>query len=526
MKKGFFFSIVSLVLLIYIFSSLTYKAESIRQQSLNYKESIRLSSYELLYSQLSENNIKDYLEVVGRYALLKMADHTSSNPIIPGGGDGLDNVRTVFTSLFFEGDSPPQLFEGKRNIIYTADEKSSKTFVGLRDKFNSSLRENGLILKKFDATITNLNMQSPYEVLVEGTIDIEVLDAYGKSSYSYSKPFSFTIDIEGYPDPLVNRYLKSSSLDSYERYIFKPKDNPNGNLPKDYPRSIYKGTYEFPDAEKKASGILGGRGWFYGKVVEYNEINSVPQSKKKFYILAGKKDVIESQTDFGAYIYTDGGFTTTDEIDNFLNSITHDKPFLLYPDFKKSTFYNYKQAVDPEGNVAILFINEKEGLNGGSYGGKSIIYKIEYLRDAVICSYYFNPSSLSTDTIINPFTSEEGSPSFLQRMLSDGYKRADPQNGLFSFLVGREFGGDLSSSQSLNSKLDFEFVGQYFGDSVGKRNSIRGLPACKSKDMCSINDVSITYVPEIIISDQNLNTMWSSSSSMQRISCNWGASCE
>ena len=502
MKKGFFFSVVSLILLIYLFSSISYKIDYVQKQSKTYEEALKLSSYEFIFAQLSKNNMQKYIEVSLRYAILKLAEHSASYPIKPAGSDSLDNVRSAVSDLFQQGYAQPSYFSSKYNspaagIQYTPEEIEKATVEGLRAQLEKSLKRNGLALESLDITLDGLEMSDSFTIKATGKIEMNISDAFGTSKKEINGyNYEVFIPIESFPDPLVSRYLENSGFERVGRYIYKDLD----------------GDISLP---KRVGEGYDGQGWFYGKIVEVANADSIDRTKRHLYILAGKESQIQSYSssdNFGAYLFND------------VVTSSYSKPFILIPGFNLHSWRG-DSVEAPEGEKTMLFISESETAPSTIIE----IYGMEEFRDDVLCGYYYSTSSNSVRN-----DGKDGAPSFLQRLLEDGYNRADDRNGIFSFLVGREYGGDLAPSYARYSKLDFEFVRQWDLGVVPSDGAIpiRGMPACKNKDICS-KDVDETYLSKFSISAENIRRLDSGVGYLDEVGCpgyssfvGWGVRCE
>ncbi len=490
MKKGFFFSVVSLVLLIYIFSSISYKMDYVREQSKTYKESIKLSSYEFVFSQLNENNIDSYVKVAAKYALIKLAEHTAMHPLEQADPDGVGNILPVVSELMQHGTADDGYFSDGVGITYSQEEIEKATIDGLKLRLAESLEKNGLKLDMLEVNVDDVHMETPFVVYVSGTISMQISDVFSTSTKVMDNHnFELHIDITGFPDPLVNSYLKEEAPGS-GRYIYPS--------PSDY----------IGEVEELDCNVVEGRGWFYGEIVrtrETSKLDSIPLSKRPFYILEGSYDDImaySNHDDFGAFLF-----------DDIPSSTSFSQPFIVITNFNKCR--NDPSVVNDKGNPAILFITD----SNGNPSSNAVAYGMENFRDSVLCGYYFEAS---LNPVVN--SGKAGAPSFLQRMVEDGYNFADDENGIFSFLVGPEYGGEEVPSYQDNSKLDFEFVRQWLhnDDSI----PIRGMPACKSEDMCSM-DVDDTFLAKFSISSENIISL-----DLEAVACpeyegaiGWGVDC-
>ncbi len=458
-KKGFFFTLASLVLLVLVYSSIQYKISYLEEQSKIYKENIRLLSYELIFSQLGKEKIEDYLRVPFYYALMKLANHTALNPIRDNPRDEFLHLRLAFEELVERGESHPAHFRGDP-LVYSPQEIDSNTIQGLRQKLSRNLEENGLVLNNFDVEIGELRLKDAFSVEVDGRVSLSISDIYGTSTLEFSERFLIEVPLEGMPDPLVNSYLFEEGF---------------GGVRNIYP-AVYRNAKVQKPQLKETSDL--GQGWFYGVLVSFPPSqNDLLKAENK--ILVGTFEQISTYPErdkFGAYVITT---IPPDGFDGY------GKPFIVLDGFSLSSWRG-NAVVNNKGEKTMFFREEE---------GEMRAYGIEMVRDSFICNYYF---STSKNVVFNE--GNRGAPSFLQRMLENREQKSDPNNGIFSFLVSVEYGGFLNPTLSENSKLDFEFVKDLEGE------ILVGLPACKNPSMCSL-PVSTTRIPRVVITSQNIDSL-------------------
>ncbi|MCC7569946.1 hypothetical protein KO465_01205 [Candidatus Micrarchaeota archaeon] len=107
------------------------------------------------------------------------------------------------------------------------------------------------------------------------------------------------------------------------------------------------------------------------------------------------------------------------------------------------------------------------------------LHNIEPLRDMAICGF---------------FTVDTRAPSFFQRMVSEGDRKASDDYGIYSFAVGK-WAIDDTDPTEVWSSVDFEYHKCYRGSSCEYARVIKGMPGCKDYKMCAITD--ITFNPNV-----------------------------
>lgn len=474
-SKGFFFVLISFMLVSYIFLYLTAWINAMAITEKNSAEKFRAASLEGLVTQLTQDKFMQFFDISGNHALFRMNGFASnlSHPMKYDPGDELYYMRRAFFSTVFDGTSGD--FENEA-LVYSDSERETYSFSAWLDNLNTTLSRAGLSVKEFSISGENLTQLTP--VTFEASMNISMLVEDNVNLVSVRRTFYLdrNFSVEGLPDPMISReYTRINSADGVEKQIYFH----------DVPQLDSFGPIN------RANGTTG-LGFFYGPMIAATDVtDEFPlQGLRGQYILVGNySDItdISFYAQFGAFILTNDPVTeaTADcpgspqsESETFwavkyLNSsgscertIT-DKfgPFAVIPDFNMSAFSGpgSEHHALIIANHSVQEVSADEGTNFElKYEGASA-YDMEKLRDATVCAYYL-PS--------------EAGPSYAQR-LSAGALTLNSTFGMETFLVGKWAGGMDASSYDIYSRLDREFFLKVEGP------KIRGLAGCKSAGMCA-----------------------------------------
>jgi hypothetical protein len=522
-KKGFFFIIVAFVLLSYILASTYVWVRAIEMEEARYSEAFRVSSMELLFSQITGGRISEFTNISGHYALYRLNHHSISHPVsVPSGvnlaseeqldGSELENVRLAMRELILYGTASGDYFEDGEAIEYTPEEKLIYSMEGWKAQLNGSLLASGFNLTRFEIEESDFSFtQSGYmEFNISFILHMEIRDARAGSATTLARDYGVNVEMaeEGMVDAYIARestrqlgisdtehptvgkriFIAPYYEDGYEALCAGDSDNP---------------CYHIADSRE-------GQGWFYGPAVMASDADSINPATTYNYILAGTYEEVtsvENWKDFGAYILTSSpeeGPECGEQFDA-LNALEYEEdcsdasinpvyeetehPFIVYPGFDADYFnaedLGYDQftgALMPK----VLFVSphsfEEVEAEPELKLDNGAVYNIEGLRDFVLCGYYMPRFD---------------SPSFLHRMfdLQDIFEGSDPayynwpQNewGIETTAAGRWAGGDLvSQSWDEHSRVDTEFFLDTRDTVDGEAEKIKGMHGCKNSIICSM----------------------------------------
>ncbi|MCX6768553.1 MAG: hypothetical protein NTY83_01790 [Candidatus Micrarchaeota archaeon] len=493
--KGFFFVLVSFILLSYILVSTYAWVRAIETSERTYSDAFRASTLTTLADQVSEQRMNQYADISSHYTMYKLVGHSVQYPLQDEEDDEYYHIRAAFFELLSNCTTAPEHFVDRVPAAYSETEKDTYCFAGFLGSLNTSLATSGFEVQEFSISNLSLNeTMQPLELEMNMTLYLRIKDLQSNTSIDRTYHISRIVNVTGYKDPLLER-----------ESISKLRATPTSNL------TIRKGMYLYPSWETDADIPLEdahtlfypikrgqgseGQGWFYGDLVLWNEAGNVAYPSQS--ILVGNFSDIESgvpnRDDFGAYILLNDPETSSNSCGatqyGTFNAIHQDdrsapgsscpeprltneieKPFMVYADEEDFMDDIYTESNGPDAFPhSILFISQYsyEEISSNpelKYDSDPAVFDIENLRDFTRCSYY----------IVNA----NNSPSFLQRLLSDGYKRTSPI-GLETLLVGKWAGGVDTPDWNDYSRVDREFFGKKEGE------KIRGMPGCKDWFMCA-----------------------------------------
>ncbi len=486
-RKGFFFIICVLILLLYVISNLSLWSKSIELQEQRYSEEFRISNMKYIISQLSDEMILNFSKVSAEYALYSINEHSVDNPIKKGSAEEgkYKYINLSMKGLMINGAANPEYFKDELGIEYEDEKNYSYSFSGMFSRLNKSFSNMGMEITEYRIENFNFNQTSINEVNVSFSLYFKVEDRL-KYSASLEKKMdiAFNFSIEGLDDPAIAREMKKmdSHSDQIRKGIF-------------FNFEEYSLGLENDEIKIKNSGSGNGGGWFYGPIhyategFEGNEVDAME------YIIAGTASEIfsnEKQKYFGAYY-------VIEPKGNYLDAVQilgKEKPIFVSDSITLGKC--------PKGEC-ILFVSEyslgDDELLDSSKNQVANAYDIENFRDFVLCGYYFQ---------------HDNGPNYLDKLFDDAYSANYENNeyGIATFLV---WNGIEKTSQAKDlSRLDLEFFDSTQGE------IIRGMSGCKNQMMCTEEGI---YLGRFKLSENAIETYLGGVVSSPFICGNW-ADCE
>lgn len=545
-RKGFFFIIVSFILLAYILTSTYYWVRAIEMEENRYSESFRTTSMEMLLAQVNEETIGNYVDISAHYAFYRLNHHSIKNPVyVPDGvnieadsldGSELENIRLAMRELVLSGTASEDYFEGE-GLEYTPDEKLTYTLDGWASQLNASLAAAGFELAELsideDSFEFNQVNFTQFELVFEMNMTIVDTQADSDTSVVRSYEVRRLVDGTGFVDPYIARESdRHLNLQEEAEHVMVGK--PIFLAP--YWEQGFEYLCEDHDAGggcyKAAQGDQG-QGWFYGPLVMVEDANTIPENTTYNYILVGNySDIraVPNYEEFGAYILTNAptevgsSCASKNGQDDTFNPIEYDgdcdpyidtgsnsyteRPFMVYEGFELSDGFEGVEFQPTWGEhmYKLLFIsraNYEEVESDPELKLEEVsIYNIEYLRDFAMCGYYMPRNN---------------SPSFLHRMfdLQDMFDSSSPDYtdwpesawGFETLAVGRWAGGNIvpdAETWDEYSRVDVEFFSEVDGSGLNEVQMIKGMPGVKNRAMCNmllVYDEDLEHVGHFRLSD-------------------------
>ncbi len=474
-SKGFFFVLISFMLIMYIFLYLTAWINAMEISEKTASEKFRASSIDGIVSQLSDERFSNFFDIAGYYALYRINAHASdiAHPLKYDDRERLKYLGNAFFNATLYGGS--QDFDGT-DLNYTSAEKDTYTFGAWLENLNGTLSQAGLEVVDFEVYGLNFTQEDPVTFNATMNISIYVRDRLSTVSVRRMFALSRQFNVSGFADPMIKReYSKINSTANVEKQIFYSDQAPDTLAP----LWVANGT--------------SGHGFFYGTMIRATDVtSSYPLIEMRSqYIIVGNYTEIDAadptHSRFGGYIITNAPVMYQDancpspksESETFM-AITYvqrsgacveevkddaPRPFAVIPDFNMSAFLGPGTGARHDALIiANRTLDEVRTTPELKYDGARA-YDIEKLRDATVCAYFLH--------------SPRG-PSYPQRLSKNALTLHDENFGMETLLVGKWAGGMDSPDYDNRSRVDFEFF-QPTLDAV----KVRGMPGCKSFEMCS-----------------------------------------
>lgn len=536
-KKGFFFTVVVLVLLSFLLLSVTMWSRTIEAKEQRMPEKYGAEAMTVVLDELSDAKISEFANMSAKYALYRLDNFTYS------WGPDYD-----FRLNYSDGDEPYFVAEVDKSMydlmtggktsndnwdtkeLKYGDENKSYTLAGWEDALKAACEERGLNISFGDVEDFKFNQTGTWNVTVYFTMDVNVSDNEGNMELKRKLTANATFPIDGFVDPMIayESTQRNSSIgdrDPSERQIFR---NSSYTVPYDASPVLLRDQYS------KDEQVAEGKGWFFGNITTDPCIWNDTDVKAKLYVLVHDYFNESDGRDCGTGVnltladvadYFGGVIVTNLPKDNItIDNHRSDCTYYIHKQYKcldcltwtdaepvvqpqpkgKSDCVGTDKTIIPgtEVNVPfvavdgdnwrigeinkwkdvnndthVLFDNEKETVLEDGYHR---IWNIEPLRDLVLCGYYVETGN---------------APSFLQRFTRDGPKLEGEEYGIETFVEGRWAGGEDDRNHENCSRVDHVFYNSSYSpyttcDGEQKGIRIKGMPGCKSKEMCTFGQAS------------------------------------
>ncbi|MFA5049682.1 MAG: hypothetical protein WC501_01610 [Candidatus Micrarchaeia archaeon] len=484
-RKGFFFIVCTLILLIYIISNLSLWSKSIQLQEERYSEEFRISNMKYVVSQLSDEMILNFSKVSAKYALYSINGHSINNPIKKGPESEwkYKYINLSMHGLIVNGLADSGYFENDAALAYESEKNYSYSFAGMFSRINESFSKMGLEITDYRIEDFYFNQSAVDTVNVSFSLYFKVEDSLGKmASLEKEMDISFNFSIQGLDDPSIAREMQKIDPNSEQvnKGIFFNFDE-------------YSADLDSNDLKISNSGLGKGGGWFYGPIYQASESFDEDPFIAMNYIIAGTAQEINANPEHSFF----GAYYVIEPSDHYLDAVSNlgiEKPIFV------SDLASAHNCPDGE---CLFFVSEfnvgSAELKDPSKNQQAIAYDIEKFRDFVLCGYYFQ----------NP----EG-PSYFDKLLDDSYVKnyQDNEYGIATFLVwdGIEKGAAVRDK----SRLDLEF---FDSDSIDGK-IIRGMSGCKNQMMCSEEGV---YLGRFKLSENSISEYLGGGLSSPFVCGNW-----
>ncbi|MBI2079913.1 hypothetical protein HYT84_04045 [Candidatus Micrarchaeota archaeon] len=495
-SKGFFFVLITFLILGYIITSVSLITKSIDVSEKKFAEKFKFSNLEIVAEQISEEKLQKFSQLAAYRALSELNSQTVDYPLKKGPEtDEAKYFSLAMEELIKEGTTSGTNFDDSEVIppleIYYTDE-NDLNFDSWKTSLEDTINPLGLTVSSYSFSDFKIKQLDYRTFDYSFTVSFSVVDKATSVKIDKVIKLNGKLDVQGLNDPAFARFTKDNNLASGEgiqkQFFFNPNyidpkiNKPVGTSPEPL--------YLYSNDESKE-----GQGWFYGRVVPVDQVYKLNPLDYESSILMGTFNEITNSFEydkFGAYLVTSPPETSQgcgpekpkqsetfnaldpesdceDPISISLKNPT-DKPFVVVPDLKFSEL-GIPQLYFPEEKleVRLLFVTNADPKEVNSDPTKKLnanpkFYNIEPMRDFVTCGYY---------------AKNENSPSYLQRLFKDSYSLKGKEFGIESFAFGRWIGGDEIPGLSDDlSRLDKEMANNQNG------KPILGMPGCKNKELC------------------------------------------
>ncbi|VVB99631.1 Uncharacterised protein [uncultured archaeon] len=516
-KRGFFFTIMAFAILSFMLLTAQVWVRTFEQQDQSASSRFKGEAMRLILFTLSDKQLSDFANASCYYATAKLDTFTSDianglpdRPSSDPANNGTGSVENAIKALMINGTTGP--LSGGNGIKYDSNDSERYTIESWQGKIRSAANVMG-----FNATfsnVTNFTVRQidAWHVGVYFEMQMNISDLDGTMFQSKTLRANSSFPLQGFLDPSITR----GDMGSTHRHLAR-------NLSVE--KQIFK-HLNYTNASDVAPALMTdhateGNGWFYGPITwDYPEtINESELGKLSQYILVS--DFNENLTQYADFyggliittapgwsteIYTDPNngcaynMSTETECLNCRRTYTRLDSACPAKGEEMLTGEGYNTTTRPmiagvssdftlklptvrrtglTDQKFVLIDNEYKNAEDKAKGDH-MVWDITKLRDMEICGFYLENTA---------------APSFFQRMLANPYGQKNSNLGIESFVAGQWAGGadDKYSSYANDqlSRLDWEFYGPQSGV-IGTPEKIKGMPGCKSLEMCSISAVNAT----------------------------------
>lgn len=302
-SKGFFFVLVSFIMLLYVSAYLIAWTRSLEISEKVASEKFRDSSLGGVFSQMNEQRFSDFLDMAGYYALFRINDYASydNQTLKYAEDDELQYLKSSLGNMLLNGSSRD--FQDRSGapveLDYNASERGAYTFGAFLTDLNYSLSQTGLEVKSFNVSDFNLTQIDAVTFNASLRITLFIDDRLSAVSINRSMTLSRVFSVSGFPDPMILRETRkiNDSSPPIATADFKPAE-----------RQIFYSSLKPGDLAPRKYALSGtqGQGFFYGQLVDAKNPGPGEENRSESILVGNFSDIIdvENYSDFGAYIIT------------------------------------------------------------------------------------------------------------------------------------------------------------------------------------------------------------------------------
>ena len=491
-KKGFFFTVVALVLLSFIFISIELWAQTISLQEQRYANKFDMYAMKNAIRLSEEQVLEDFTKASLVYAMDKLAVSIQEHPdksirgiydtknkkasdpnLYTGDSEGIYYLNRSIYELMTYGNTsgyltdkfntyPPKSYfyiSNSTNLTYTKDERKYT----LKHYFETTKNTSDLI--GYDISWGNpqnftLNQTGTWEVAVSFNVQVNFSNKDKTIMTSKNLSINTTFDINGMADPYITR--------AHVAYLGNSADF-NSNVPR---RNIYhaQGVYDERDDAQAIPAKNGpeGLGWFFGPVVMKSDIDDFSVDNYRLNL-----------SKISQYILmTNDVSLAIDESDRFGGIILLATPGLSYAPIssiikvvENTTHYcAYRQVNQTNCIFCLKYYVEVPDPNGFRLGCSAMTVPSSY-------NYVKNASIIASSIPKNPSI-----PYIVPSGLPSSYLNRNYHLNLPEYLISNEFNYSEMCSINCNNQYFSQFqatkMGAYDNHQIWDMTGPRDMASC------------------------------------------------
>ncbi len=500
-RKGFFFTVLAVILLSIIVASVATWSSVVASREAKVSENFRLKTLKTALESAGPSSLSPYSQKAFEYALWKIANYSSCNPIRAAGGPAENPDTGVISEslahLFVNGSVPRSLINPEITYVNEELQYSLSNYSGM---LNNSFSPTGILIWLENPRNVSVSQIGPYLAALDYNVTLAAKSPDNAVSVRKDISIHSEVSLEGFVDPLISRgdanFRNVACEVSAKRQVFL---HPSIRTPRELAPVL------IADENSADVPVSEGKGWFYGNITEIRaskspEIN--PSSFSQNILLTSYYEGLATDAQlYGGIILTSAPNITTQEIQigRDCTMIREEETECL--DCLRIIRYRQLGNVSCPGDSVDVYANEVstpfvvatgnlqsedlEYTNLEQYAmidnendvwegeqkreGYHRIYNLQKLRDATVCGYYVQSAS---------------APSYFQRMVSTGAYLSSPY-GIQTFVLGRWAGGGDFTIGDDYSRVDYKFYQRTIVNSdLEHTGKIKGMPGCKGTAMC------------------------------------------
>lgn len=338
-RRGFFFTVLALVILSFIFISITLWAQAQTAAENRAAERFRAEALQTALSMVSNETFTKFVNASALYAINKLASsleeqpdcakrgipyYTGTNNAFP---DGTYNVNASIYELMLYGNtsaylysSPFTFYPDGANLTYVGDER--KYGLGnFFDQTRAAVAMLGYEVQWGEVENFTFNQTDAWTMHVHLSVQMNFTDSRGLVSISRLMEINLSVPVDGFTDPSVLRGDMQHRLDPTSQTC---ESSCVPNMPQRPHRNVYRGidpgapvrTIVYDNATDAQALLLKGGGeglgWFFGPVSQERNTSfsftnyhyNLTTIRSYIYMTDNAADALDQSGYFGGLIIT------------------------------------------------------------------------------------------------------------------------------------------------------------------------------------------------------------------------------